>query len=110
MSKFTVGVLSALVLTAFLSTSVQAGHCHGGGYSGGYSSGYGWSGYGGFYSQPRLYPVSPYRQGCGVPLVQPRYHDTTHYDYHPTTVYRHRNHFHVQPGHFDLHQSGHWDY
>lgn len=37
------------------------------------------------------------------------YHDTSHYDYHPTTVTRHRNHLHVQRGHYDLHRSGHFD-
>jgi len=36
------------------------------------------------------------------------WHDTSHYDYHPTTIYRHRNHYHVQPGHWDYHRQGHW--
>jgi hypothetical protein len=40
----------------------------------------------------------------------PAYHDTTHYDYHPPTVYRHGSHYHVMPGHYDLHRSGHWHY
>ncbi|MDZ4687336.1 MAG: hypothetical protein SH850_19870 [Planctomycetaceae bacterium] len=40
----------------------------------------------------------------------PVYHDTTHYDYHAPEVYRHRNHYHVTPGHYDLHRSGHWHY
>ncbi len=59
------------------------------GYGGGYGHGYGggFGGYGGGY-----------------------YHDTSHYDYHPTTVYRHGNHLHVQPGHFDFHRTGHWDH
>lgn len=30
-----------------------------------------------------------------------------HYDYHPTEVYRHGNHLHVQPAHFDWHGGGH---
>ncbi len=30
-----------------------------------------------------------------------------HYDYHPTAVYRHRNHLHVQPGHYDFHRGSH---
>ncbi len=29
-----------------------------------------------------------------------------HYDYHPTEVYRHGSHFHVQPGHYDWHVGG----
>ena len=37
-----------------------------------------------------------------------RWHDTSHYDYHPTTVVPHGNHYHVVPGHYDYHQSGHW--
>ena len=36
------------------------------------------------------------------------WHDTSHYDYHPTTVVPHGDHYHVQPGHYDYHQSGHW--
>jgi hypothetical protein len=36
------------------------------------------------------------------------WHDTSHYDYHPPTVVRHRNHFHVVPGHYDYHETGHW--
>lgn len=30
-----------------------------------------------------------------------------HYDYHPTTIVPHGNHFHVQPGHYDFHRGGH---
>ena len=30
-----------------------------------------------------------------------------HYDYHPTSVYRHGNHLHVQPGHYDYHRGRH---
>jgi hypothetical protein len=36
------------------------------------------------------------------------YHDTTHWDWHPTTIRRHGNHFDVMPGHYDLHRDGHW--
>ena len=39
---------------------------------------------------------------------RPYYHNTTHYDYHPGGVVRHRNHFHYVPGHYDLHRTGHW--
>jgi hypothetical protein len=35
------------------------------------------------------------------------WHDTSHYDYHPPTVVRHRNHFHYVPGHYDFHRTGH---
>jgi hypothetical protein len=37
------------------------------------------------------------------------WHDTGHYDYHPTTIRRHRDHYHVTPGHYDYHDTGHWD-
>ena len=36
------------------------------------------------------------------------YHDTSHFDYHPPQIYRHGNHLHVQPGHYDFHRSGHY--
>lgn len=37
------------------------------------------------------------------------WHDTSHWDYHPTQIVPHGNHYHVQPGHYDYHQTGHWD-
>ena len=38
-----------------------------------------------------------------------RYHSRYrgHWDYHPTEIYRHGNHFHVQPGHYDWHAGRH---
>jgi hypothetical protein len=39
-----------------------------------------------------------------------RWHDTSHYDYHPGEFIRHRNHYHYVPGHYDFHPSGHWDH
>lgn len=38
--------------------------------------------------------------------VQPRIYPQPHWDYHPTTVRRHGNHYHVIPGHYDLHVPG----
>jgi hypothetical protein len=38
------------------------------------------------------------------------WHDTSHYDYHPGEVVRHRNHYHYVPGHYDYHQDGHFDH
>ena len=38
------------------------------------------------------------------------WHDTSHYDYHPGEVVRHRNHYHYVPGHYDFHETGHWDH
>ena len=110
MFKFAVGALSALVLTTVLSTPAQAGHPGCGSYYGGYQARFGGYGYAGVYAQPFQYRVTvPYSVGYGVPHAMPRYHDTTHYDYHPPVVVQHRRHFHVQPGHFDLHRDGHWD-
>jgi hypothetical protein len=36
------------------------------------------------------------------------YHDTTHLDYHPPQLIPHGNHYDVQPGHYDVHRTGHW--
>ncbi len=68
------------------------GYNNGYGYNRGYSQNY-YGGYGGYgYNRsPRVY------------------HDTSHYDYHPGQVVRHRNHLHSQPGHYDFHRSGHVD-
>lgn len=35
------------------------------------------------------------------------WHDTSHWDYHPPTLQRHGDHFHIVPGHYDWHQTGH---
>ena len=63
----------------------------------------------GSYGSYRIPYHSAYR---GVPLPsyghRGWYHDTTHLDYHPTEIRRHGNHYHVQPGHYDVHRSGHW--
>ena len=36
----------------------------------------------------------------------PRIYPQPHWDYHPTTLRRHGNHYHVIPGHYDLHVPG----
>jgi hypothetical protein len=106
MKGFILGT-SIAIATSVLGTTAEAGskhHGHHGHHGHGHHAVhrhtlpyYGW--------QPRVY-ASPI-----APLYRPQiYHDTTHYDYHPTTVYRHGNHYHVQPGHYDLHRSGHWHY
>jgi hypothetical protein len=102
-------MLAAVAMAAVfgLGATAEAGHKHHGhghahGHHNHYPSGYGLNfRFGG-------YPIyaSPV-----APIYRPQvYHDTTHYDYHPSTVYRHGNHYHVQPGHYDLHRSGHWHY
>ena len=98
-------ISAALVLglaTFGFSKSADAGVYFSSGYSGGYGGGYGYSsGYG--YS-------GGYGLGYGGGYRAPVWHDTSHYHYHPTSVYRHGNHYHVNPGHYDLHRSGHWHY
>jgi hypothetical protein len=77
---------------------------YGGGYSGAYSADYG--GYG-VHGGGIGYGGSGI--GLSVGFGRPSfYHDTSHLHYHPGTVVRHRNHFHVVPGHYDVHRSGHW--
>lgn len=97
----------AIILTG--ATAANAGHGHhghnhhnhgyggGGGYYGGY--GYG-SGFRGGYGTGYGYGSSWNRGGI--------YHDTSHWDYHPTEVIPHRNHYHVVPGHYHLHNTGHY--
>lgn len=61
-----------------------------------------YSGYG--YGQTSCYGGNVY-YGGGT-----RWHDTSHYDYHPAGIERHGNHFHYVPAHLHLYQTGHWDY
>lgn len=78
--------------------------------------GHGWGGQG--YGSGHIGHVQPitrshFRHGhrSYVPSYgwrAPTFHDTTHLDYHPPQIIRHRRHFHVQPGHYDVHRSGHW--
>jgi hypothetical protein len=51
---------------------------------------------------------TPQIQSYGHYGGQGFYHDTTHLDYHAPQIYRHGNHFDYQPGHFDVHRSGHY--
>jgi len=69
------------------------------GYSGGYGGGLSVGGYSGsgfnfsYGGLPQYY-------------VQPQWAQP-HWDYHPGSVRRHGNHYHVTPGHYDLHVPGH---
>jgi hypothetical protein len=98
-------MLRALAITAVLlggaATQADAGHGHSHSHRQNYrynNSSYYRGGFNGGF-------VSP---GFGGGYGRGHYHDTSHYDYHPTEVYRHRNHYHVVPGHYDYHQTGHW--
>ncbi len=47
--------------------------------------------------------------GYGYQTRRPVWHDTTHLDYHGPSIQRHGFHFHIVPGHYDVHRSGHYD-
>lgn len=95
--KKLITICAVVAALALFAGNVQAGGCGYGGY-GGYS---GYSGHG------------CHSQGYGG-YVQPQphahWHDTSHWDYHPTQIVPHGNHYHVVPGHYDYHQTGHYDY
>jgi hypothetical protein len=38
------------------------------------------------------------------------YHDTSHLHYRPSRLVLHGNHFHYQPGGYEVHHTGHWDH
>lgn len=102
--------LAVLAAATFATTSTaSAGDHHHHGHRGGFRSAYGGisiGGYRGYGGYNRGYGYG----GYGYGYTQPRWHDTSHYDYHPTTVVPHGNHYHVIPGHYDYHQTGHWHY
>jgi hypothetical protein len=80
-----------------------------GGLNGGYrNSGYSNNGYG-VYPGYGVVPWST-NYGGGWGGGHAHWHDTTHLDYHPGEYVRHRNHYHYIPGHYDVHEEGHWDY
>lgn len=85
-------IIAAAVLALGVFTVLpNSASAHGRKFRSGYNySGYNNSGWGGF-----------------APTWNQSWHDTSHWDYHPTTLQQHGNHFHVQPGHYDWHQTGH---
>jgi hypothetical protein len=123
MKRWILGLVTMIALsagaTAASAQGFGGGHYggyHGGPFGGGYGCDYGYggySGYGGFSPGISLYS-SGYRGynvgygGISLNVGSPRWHDTSHYDYHPGSFQRHRNHFHYVPGHDDLHRSGHF--
>lgn len=102
----TVVVVSGLVLGVQGVASAQ--HGYGGGGHDSYHGGYGGSGsyHGGSYHGGGHVPS--YGGGYYPQSVAPTYHNTSHYDYHPTQIVPRGNHTHYVPGHYDLHQTGHW--
>ena len=94
-------LMTVALIAAGAATQAQAGHGHKHHHN--HSYGYGYGGYGGGYVTPNYGYY-----GYGSPWRQSYYHNTGHYDYHPTTVVPHGNHLHVIPGHYDWHNTGHW--
>ena len=102
-----IALAAALGVFVFTGSEAQAQSCRNGGY-GGYGGGYG----NGLYFNTGSFGIgigSGYNSGYyGGGYNRGYYHDTSHYDYHPTSLQRHRNHYHVVPGHYDYHRTGHW--
>lgn len=102
--------IAAIVLASFTAGSAQA-QCGYGDY-GYYGGGSGFSmqiGNAGFSSFNRV-PIYDTHYHRPVYSHGPVWHDTSHYHYHGPSAVRHRNHYHVVPGHYHLHRSGHWDW
>ncbi|TWU60855.1 hypothetical protein Poly51_11370 [Rubripirellula tenax] len=74
---------------------------YGGGYYNSYRPSYG-TNYGVRYGHVPSYQVPRY----SVPLYRSNYGG--HYDYHPTEVVPHGNHYDVYPGHYDYHRGSHY--
>ncbi|TWT97217.1 hypothetical protein [Neorhodopirellula pilleata] len=84
------------------------GH-HGGSHSGFHSGGHHGSGH---IIQPSryvpTYPSYPSYPTYPSPNIHRGYHNTTHLDYHAPSLVPHNGHLDYRPGHYDVHQSGHW--
>lgn len=65
---------------------------------------YGHSHYRSYYGGPYSYGRSTGYRGYS----HSRYHDTSHYDYHPGYYQRHYDHYDYVPGHYHYHRSGHY--
>lgn len=105
MKKFL--ILAVLAVGAMTATNAFAGDHHGHSHRGGR----GFVGANSYHNHGSQYQYGGWGNGWGVGIgwMQPQvYHDTSHWDYHPPTYYRHGNHYHYQPGHYDFHQTGHW--
>ena len=109
-------VATLMVGAAIFGVQAAANAGHGHGFSGGNSGGYGQS-YGGFSHGGSQYGGSQYGGmmgpsfggGYGCQPRPPVWHNTSHYDFHPGQYVQHGNHSHYVPGHYDFHQTGHWD-
>ncbi|MCP4783428.1 MAG: hypothetical protein GY903_04800 [Fuerstiella sp.] len=106
MRRLIVAVFAGAMILAFTadSASAQCRHGSGCGFSyGGSGLSIGYSSYSPRSSFSIGYGSYP-RHGYGSHRVS-TYRTRGHYDYHPATIYRHGNHLHVQPAHYDYHRG-----
>jgi hypothetical protein len=119
MKRWILGIVTVVALAAVAGTASAQGfggghhgrhHSrHDGGHFGGGYGSYGYGGYGDSFYSSGYRGFSVGAGGLNLHFgSQPRWHGTSHYDYHPGSFQRHRNHYHYVPGHYDLHRSGHW--
>jgi hypothetical protein len=88
---------------------VDIGRPHGGHY-GHHSSFYGGHSYRGHHGGHGRHGGSHfYHGGHGGHGSHYRWHDTSHYDFHPGGYVRHYDHYDYIPPHYDFHREGHWD-
>jgi len=117
---FTACAMLAMGAFGIGGSEAQAQCAYGGGGYGGYGGGFGGSyigsGYGGYgYSPYRTSGLTigfgSYNRGIGYSSYRgSRYRRSRgrgHYDWHPTSLVPHGNHFHIQPGHWDYHRGRH---
>jgi hypothetical protein len=116
MKRFILGIVTVVGLTLAGAATASAqgfghggyGHCDVYGGHGGYGYGGGYNGIGLSVGYRGVYGGIGFNSGYSGYNFGPRWHDTSHYHYHPGSYQRHRNHYHYVPGHYDLHRSGHW--
>jgi hypothetical protein len=111
MKKLTL-TLAALATITLLSLSVSSAN----------AQGFGWY----VSSRPvyktQIYGYAPktvyHRPGFGASAVVVGdydhhdyvWHDTSHLHYRPSRLVLHGDHFHYQPGQYEVHHTGHWDH
>ena len=103
-----VSVMAVALVLALGSTNAEAGHgCSvgGGGISIGFHSGQRYGSHYGGYSTPHVSHSSGH---WGGHVGHGYYHNTSHLDYHAPSLVPHGNHYDYVPGHYDVHQTGHW--
>lgn len=99
MTKVLATCAAVTVLAIFAGSAAADWGCGRYGYQPGYTS---------YFSNNSYFSGSSFYFSVGTP--HRHWHDTSHWDYHPTQYVPHGDHFHVVPGHYHWHQTGHWDY